>query len=99
MPPLKLIALLFWYFTTFNDCGYCSRLNYTTVTNNTMLLYTHFAGNPRKRVWVPSRIPSPNDGTCFVTSAVGFHSCIKDVKKKKKTNSEYGIGYLSTFKI
>lgn len=65
------MALLLWYFTTLN-----------TVTNNTMLLDTHFSGNHRKRVWVPSRIPSPSEGTCFVTSAVGFHSCIKDAKKQ-----------------
>lgn len=23
-------------------------------------------------MWVPSRIPSPNEGTCFVTSAVAL---------------------------
>lgn len=33
-------------------------------------------------MWVPSRIPSPNGGICFVpASAMGFHSCIKDKKK------------------
>lgn len=58
-------------------------------------MYTDFPGNPRKRVWVPSRIPSPNEGTCFVpTSAMGFHSCIKDKKKIMSTVLDFSAQYL-----
>ena len=73
MPPLKLTALLLWYFTTLNDCSYCCKLNYTTVTNNIVLLYAHSSGNPGKHVSVPSRIPSANEGT---------FTSVLDVKKQ-----------------
>lgn len=49
-----------------------------------MVLYTYLSRKTTKHTWDPSRIPSPNEGCVFVTSARAFTPVLKTLKKKKK---------------
>lgn len=52
-----------------------------------MVLYTYLSRKTTKHTWDPSRIPSPNEGCVFVTSARAFTPVLKTLKKKKPTGS------------
>lgn len=60
-----------------------------------MVLYTYLSRKTTKHTWDPSRIPSPNEGCVFVTSARAFTPVLKTLKKKKN-NREYNIKHIST---
>lgn len=46
-----------------------------------MVLYTYLSRKTTKHTWDPSRIPSPNEGCVFVTSARAFTPVLMTLKK------------------